>query len=255
MEANPSKAILNNIIGSKIVIDAADKYSVDRFVLISTDKAVNPTSVMGASKRVAEMLVQAKSLQSKTKFVAVRFGNVLGSRGSVVPLFTRQIAEGGPVTVTHPDTIRYFMTIPEAVQLILQAGSIGAGGEVFILDMGKPVRILDLAKDMIKLSGFQEGTDIEIEFVGLRPGEKLFEELLTAQEKTGSTQHEKIFVANLANIDPDALYREVGELEQLARLNQNHEIRKKLKSLVPNYTPKNNMLPEKEQETSDTLAS
>ncbi|MFC1951173.1 polysaccharide biosynthesis protein [Chloroflexota bacterium] len=244
MEANPSKAVINNVFGSKILIDAADHYKVDRFVLISTDKAVNPTSVMGATKRVSEMLIQAKSLVSETKFVAVRFGNVLGSRGSVVPLFKRQIAEGGPVTVTDPETIRYFMTISEAVQLILQAGSIGLGGEVFVLDMGKPVRILDLARDMIRLSGLEEGRDIEIKVIGLRPGEKLYEELLTAQEKTDSTQHEKIFVAKLDDVEPEVLYPKVDELEQLARLGYHHEIRAKLKDLVPNYGPKENTIPD-----------
>jgi len=255
MEANPSKAVLNNIMGSKILIDAADRYGINRFVMISTDKAVNPTSVMGTSKRVAEMLLQAKSLKSITKFVAVRFGNVLNSRGSVVPLFTRQIKEGGPLTVTDPDTIRYFMTIPEAVQLILQAGSIGNGGEVFVLDMGKPVRILDLAKDLIRLSGLEEGKDIEIKFTGLRPGEKLYEELLTAQEKIDSTQHEKIFIARLDQVNPDEIYPRIAELEQLALVGQNHKIRAKLKELVPNYTPMQNGTPAPKEETEGIIAS
>jgi len=208
---------------------------VDRFVLISTDKAVNPTSVMGATKRIAEMMIQAKSLESKTKFVAVRFGNVLGSRGSVIPLFTRQIANGGPVTITHPETVRYFMTMSEAVQLILQAGSIGAGGEVFVLDMGAQIKILDLAKDMIELSGFEEGIDIEIEFIGLRPGEKLYEELLTAQEKIDSTQYEKIFVAKLNNVAPTGFYEKVEELIDLAAKGQNKDIKLKIKELVSTY--------------------
>ncbi|MBT3362555.1 MAG: polysaccharide biosynthesis protein [Chloroflexi bacterium] len=246
MEDNPNQAVLNNVMGTSILIDLAHDYEVDKFVLISTDKAVNPTSVMGTTKRIAEMLIQTKALQSKTQFLAVRFGNVLGSRGSVIPLFTRQIAQGGPVTVTHPETVRYFMTIAEAVQLILQACSIGEGGEVFVLDMGKPVKILDLAKDMIKLSGLQEGTDIEIKFVGLRPGEKLYEELLTAQEKTDSTQHEKIYVAKLGKMDPNGFYDRVRDLIELAKHSRNDQIRLKIKELVPSYNPAQNGLKELE---------
>ena len=249
MEANPCKAVLNNIIGSMIVINAAHQYKVDRFVYISTDKAVNPTSVMGATKRVAEMLIQGKSLESDTKFVAVRFGNVLGSRGSVVPLFTRQIAQGGPVTVTDPETIRYFMTTSEAVQLILQAGSIGEGGEVFVLDMGKQVKILDLAKDMIRLSGLEEGKDIEIEFIGLRPGEKLYEELLTAEEMTDSTQYKKIFIAKLDKVELDGFSQKVEELEQLAIKGHDEGIRLKLKEIVPTYQSMQNGVPEYETST------
>ncbi|MFC1511544.1 polysaccharide biosynthesis protein, partial [Candidatus Margulisiibacteriota bacterium] len=192
METNPEEAVLNNIIGTKILVDAADKYQAKEFVNISTDKAVNPSSIMGSAKKVAEMIVQAKALDgSKTKFVSVRFGNVLESRGSVVPLFKKQITEGGPLTVTHPEARRYFMTIPEAVQLVIQAGAIGKGGEVFILDMGEPVKILDLAKDLIRLSGLEIGRDIEIQLTGLRPGEKLFEEILTASEGTQATKHKK----------------------------------------------------------------
>lgn len=246
MELNPCEAVLNNIIGSKILIDAAHNYEVERFVLISTDKAVNPSSVMGATKRVAEMLIQGKSLGSKTKFVAVRFGNVMGSRGSVVPLFSRQIAQGGPVTVTHPEALRYFMTTSEAVQLILQAAGIGDGGEVFVLDMGRPIKILDLARDMIRLSGLEEGKDIEIEFTGLRPGEKLYEELLTAEERTDSTLYQKILIAKLDHVDPDGLAKRVNEMEQLALKGHAEEIRGKLKEIVPTYQPMRSEVPEHE---------
>lgn len=195
MESNPEEAVTNNVFGTRNVAEAADHVGTQRFVNISTDKAVNPTSVMGASKRLAEIVVQMIGRKSSTKFVSVRFGNVLGSRGSVVPLFERQIRKGGPVTVTHPDMKRYFMTIPEAVQLVIQAGAMGKGGEVFVLDMGEPVKIVDIAKDLIRLHGFEPGVDIEIKFCGMRPGEKLFEELLTAEEGTDATAHERIFVA------------------------------------------------------------
>ncbi len=195
MEYNPTEALKNNVLGTKNVAEAAHNHSVERFVMISSDKAVNPTNVMGATKRIAELVIQSINQRSKTKFMAVRFGNVLGSRGSVVPLFKEQIARGGPVTVTHPDIIRYFMTIPEAVSLVIQAGAMGGGGEVFVLDMGEPVKIVDLARDLITLSGLRPDEDIRIEFTGLRPGEKLFEELLTAEEGTVATQHKRIFVA------------------------------------------------------------
>lgn len=195
MEANIYEAVTNNIFGTRVVAEMARKYKVQKFVLVSSDKAVNPTSVMGASKRVAEIIIQNLAAStSATKYVAVRFGNVLASRGSVIPLWRQQIASGGPVTVTHPDVTRYFMLIPEAVQLILQAGAFGSGGEVFVLDMGKPVKILDLANDLIKFSGLTPGVDIKIEFTGLRPGEKLFEELLTEAEGLSRTASEKIFV-------------------------------------------------------------
>jgi len=194
MEANPTEAIKNNVFGTRNVAECAHRFNVERFVLISSDKAVNPTSVMGGTKRIAEMFIQTLNAISKTKFAAVRFGNVLGSRGSVIPRFKEQIALGGPVTVTHPEMIRYFMTIPEASQLVIQAGAFATGGEVFILDMGKPVNIYQLAKDLIQMSGFEPEVDIAITFTGIRPGEKLYEELLTDEEGLTSTQHNRIFI-------------------------------------------------------------
>ncbi len=194
MEKHPGEAIKNNILGTKNIVEISDKVGVDTFILISTDKAVNPTSVMGASKRIAEMVVRDFNRISKTKFASVRFGNVLGSRGSVVPTFKQQIQKGGPVTVTHPDMTRYFMTIPEAVQLVIQAGAITSGGETFILDMGEPVKIMDLARDMIQLYGYEPDKDIEIRIMGIRPGEKLYEELFTAREQMAATRHERIYI-------------------------------------------------------------
>jgi len=201
MERNPEEALKNNILGTYNVAETSDLTEVKTFVLVSTDKAVNPTSIMGATKRVAEMIIQSLDRRSQTRFAVVRFGNVLGSRGSVIPTFKKQIAKGGPVTVTHPEMVRYFMTIPEAAQLVIQAGAMAQGGEIFILDMGKPVKIVDLARDLIRLSGLEVDVDIKLEFTGMRPGEKLYEELLTADEGTTSTKHQRIFVARPNGID------------------------------------------------------
>lgn len=215
MERNPSEAIKNNVFGTRNVADGADRFGAERFVMISSDKAVNPTSVMGATKRIAEMYVQSLNTTSQTKFSAVRFGNVLGSRGSVIPAFKQQIAAGGPVTVTHPEMVRYFMTIPEAVQLVIQSGSFAKGGEVFVLDMGEPVKILTLAEDLITLSGFEPYKDIDITFSGIREGEKLYEELLTDEENLGSTQHDRIFIGRPNVVSQNQLELEFKRLERV----------------------------------------
>jgi FlaA1/EpsC-like NDP-sugar epimerase len=238
MEVNPSEAVANNVLGTRIVLDAAVACGVKRFVLISTDKAVNPTSVMGATKRIAELLVHKAALETRRPYVAVRFGNVLGSRGSVVLTFREQIAAGGPVTVTHPEMLRFFMTIPEAVQLVLQAAALGHGGEVFMLDMGEPVRIMDLARDLIELSGFVPGHDIDIVFTGIRPGEKLFEELFVKGEKYERTKHEKVFIAaNATAFMSQHLSSQVGRLEALAEANQGTAVVSELKRILPHYEP------------------
>lgn len=234
MEYQPMEAVRNNVLGTKVVAEAASKNSVETFVMISTDKAVNPTSVMGCTKRVAEMFVQSMNSISETRFAAVRFGNVLGSRGSVIPLFKKQIAKGGPVTVTHPDMKRYFMTIPEASQLVLQAGAMAEGGEVFVLDMGEPVKIYDLARDMITLSGMIPEVDIEIKFTGLRPGEKLFEELLSAEDGTEATQHKKIFTAMIKCVDKTKLDFQIRRLLEQTTGDNVVEV---LKETVPTYRP------------------
>lgn len=233
MELNAGEAIKNNVSGTKIVADAADKYGAANFVMISTDKAVNPTSIMGSSKRIAEMYIQDLSTTSDTHFVTVRFGNVLGSDGSVVPIFTRQIAEGGPVTVTHPEMKRYFMTIPEASQLVLQAATMGKGGEIFVLDMGEPVKIVELAKELITLSGFKPGEDIEITFTGPRPGEKLFEELSIEGEDMQRTRHPKISIWKNIPIDRNRLRSGVHDLLNSGRTHE--EISRRIKELVPEY--------------------
>ncbi len=240
IEINPWEAIYNNILGSKNVIEIACDSGIGRFVLVSTDKAVNPTNVMGASKRVTELLTQAHANPGLTKFMAVRFGNVVGSSGSVIPLFKKQIEQGGPVTVTHPEVTRYFMTIPEAVQLILQAGTMGRGGEVFILDMGTPVKIVDMARDLIKLSGLEPEKDIDIEFIGLRPGEKLHEELVVVGEEVTPTSHDKILVLKQNGsglLTKNDLEKNIQELVKLADVRDAAGIKQKLKEIVPEYTP------------------
>ena len=235
MEWNPGEAIKNNVGGTRIAADLADKYEVQRFVLVSTDKAVNPTSVMGASKRVAEIYLQALSQRSSTRFVTVRFGNVLGSAGSVIPIFREQIAKGGPVTVTHPEMRRYFMTIPEACQLVMQAGAMGAGGEIFILDMGEPVKIVDLARDLIVLSGLRPDRDIEIRFSGMRPGEKLFEELSTDAENADRTRHPKVFTGRIKPHEWDVIVPGIDALLELADSVSPERVRTVLGDLVPEY--------------------
>lgn len=235
MEDNPSEAIMNNVFGTLNLAETADKYNVEKFVMLSTDKAVNPTNVMGATKRICEMIIQAMYAKSETEFVAVRFGNVLGSNGSVIPLFKRQIAEGGPVTVTDENITRFFMTIPEAAQLVLQAGSFAGSGEIFVLDMGKPVRIYDLAKDLIRLSGFVPDVDIKIVITGLRPGEKLYEEVLMSEEGIRKTVHNKIFIAEPASFNLEELKVKFDEINLLCDQGDNEGIIKKLKEVVPTY--------------------
>jgi len=256
MESHPDEAVKVNVIGTKIVAEAAMKQGVEKFVLISTDKAVKPTSVMGATKRVAEYIIRSLNVKGKTArsigatqhgqphrrsgtlFLAVRFGNVLGSRGSVVPIFQEQIEHGGPVTVTHPEMQRYFMTIPEAAILVLQAGAIGSGGEIFVLDMGEPVKILDMAKTLIQLSGLEPDKDIPIAFTGIRPGEKLFEEILTAEEGTLATKHAKIFVAKMSeSIDGDVLDEKITRLAEISANGDGKKIIEALMEMVPTYSP------------------
>ena len=234
MEDSPNEAIKNNVMGTWKTAQAADKYGVSRFVLISTDKAVNPTNIMGASKRLCEMVIQMMNDRSKTEFVAVRFGNVLGSNGSVIPLFKKQIEEGGPVTVTHPDIIRYFMTIPEAVSLVLQAGAQAKGGEIFVLDMGKPVKILDLALNLIRLSGLKPYEDIDIKFTGLRPGEKLYEELLMSEEGLQSTENKLIHIGKPIEFDEDLFVHQLEELNELSKMDS-PDIKKRVAEIVPTY--------------------
>ncbi len=235
MELNAGEAIKNNIVGTQVVADAADNHGTANFVMISTDKAVNPTSIMGSSKRIAEMYIQDLNRTSKTHFVTVRFGNVLGSDGSVVPIFKKQIAQGGPVTVTHPEMKRYFMTIPEASQLVLQAATMGKGGEIFVLDMGEPVKIVDLARELITLSGFRPGEDIEMVFTGPRTGEKLFEELRIEGEDMQRTRHPKISIWKNIPMDRDKLRTSINELVTIAKTQTHSEIVQKIKELVPEY--------------------
>lgn len=234
MEDSPNEAIKNNVFGTYKVATAASNYGVKRFVLISTDKAVNPTNIMGASKRICEMIIQTMNNRSETEFVAVRFGNVLGSNGSVIPLFKKQIEKGGPVTVTHPDIIRYFMTIPEAVSLVLQAGALAKGGEIFVLDMGEPVKILDLATNLIKLSGYKPYDEIPIEFTGLRPGEKLYEELLMSEEGLQATENNLIHIGKPIEFDEELFLKKLEELRVVAN-EDSDEIRAKVQEIVPTY--------------------
>lgn len=239
MEVSPNEAIKNNVFGTLKTVKAADAAGVEKFVLISTDKAVNPTNIMGATKRICEMIVQTYNKRSKTEFVAVRFGNVLGSNGSVIPLFKRQIEQGGPVTVTHPDIIRYFMTIPEAVSLVLQAGAYAKGGEIFVLDMGEPVKILDLAENLIRMSGYIPYQDIDIKFTGLRPGEKLYEELLMDEEGLQDTENKLIHIGKPIKLDEEKLLKTLDEMYEVC-INEPDEskVREMVKSIVPTYKPK-----------------
>ncbi|MDK2978761.1 MAG: hypothetical protein PWP52_1475 [Bacteroidales bacterium] len=244
MENNPTEALRTNIMGTKILADIAHAFKVEQFVMVSTDKAVNPTNVMGASKRIAEIYVQAFNQVSNTNFITTRFGNVLGSNGSVILRFKKQIDKGGPVTVTHPEVTRYFMTIPEACQLVLEAGAISRGGEIFLFDMGKSVKIIDLAKKMIKLSGLEIGKDIQIKYTGLRPGEKLYEELLNDKENTIPTHHSKIMIAKVRTYDFDQVKWEIQQLILLQKEHNNMEIVKKMKEIVPEFKSQNSVYEE-----------
>lgn len=236
MEESPNEAIKNNVLGTWKIVQAADRYAVKKFVMISTDKAVNPTNIMGASKRICEMIIQTYNRRSKTDFVAVRFGNVLGSNGSVIPLFKKQIERGGPVTVTHPDIVRYFMTIPEAVSLVLQAGTYAKGGEIFVLDMGEPVKILDLARNLILLSGHKPDEDIHIVFTGLRPGEKLYEEMLMDEEGMQDTENNLIHIGKPIELDEETFLRQLEELKEYV-VTEPEDIREYVKKIVPTYHP------------------
>ncbi|MGZ4078944.1 MAG: UDP-N-acetylglucosamine 4,6-dehydratase family protein, partial [Bacteroidia bacterium] len=244
MENNPSESVFTNVFGSKNLADLSVQYKVEKFVMISTDKAVNPTNVMGASKRIAEIYTQSLGKNSSTKFITTRFGNVLGSNGSVIPRFRQQIENGGPITITHPDITRFFMTIPEACQLVLEAGAMGKGGEIFIFDMGKSVKIVDLAKKMIKLSGLTLDKDIRIEYTGLRPGEKLFEELLADHENTLPTHHKQIMIAKVKEYDFALVSSAITELINLFDKQDNTAIVRKMKELVPEFISNNSVYEE-----------
>jgi len=244
MENNPSEAILTNVNGTRILADLAIKYLAKKFIMISTDKAVNPTSVMGASKRIAEIYIQSLNKNGQPKFITTRFGNVLGSNGSVIPLFRAQIEKGGPVTVTHPEITRYFMTIPEACALVLEAGSMGNGGEIFIFDMGKSVRIVDLAKRMISLSGLTLGKDIHVKFTGLRPGEKLYEELLNSKENNIHTHHPRILIAKVREYNIEQVSFGIDELIELSVSGKEREVVQKMKSIVPEFKSQNSIFEE-----------
>jgi FlaA1/EpsC-like NDP-sugar epimerase len=260
MEENPSQAIFTNVLGTKNIADLSNKYGVERFVMISTDKAVNPSSIMGASKRIAEMYVQSKHFkylknnsETYTKFITTRFGNVLGSNGSVVPLFTKQIQLGGPITITHPEIIRYFMTIPEACQLVLEACSMGNGGEIYIFDMGKPVKIIDLAKKMIRLAGYIPDKEIKIKIVGLRPGEKLYEELLNDSAKNLTTHHDKIMIAIEVCDEFEIVDNDVQELIQIASSGNSEQLVTKMKSIVPEFKSLNSVFQSLDIQVKDSF--
>jgi FlaA1/EpsC-like NDP-sugar epimerase len=244
MENNPSESIFTNVLGTKNLADLSNQYKAEEFVMISTDKAVNPTNVMGASKRIAEIYIQSLGKTSETKFITTRFGNVLGSNGSVIPRFRQQIANGGPVTITHPDITRFFMTIPEACQLVLEAAALGKGEEIFVFDMGESVKILDLASKMIKLSGLELDKDIKIVFTGLRPGEKLYEELLVTEETTQPPPHNQIMIAQVKEYDFISVTDSINELIGLFEKQENKNIVKHMKSMVPEFISNNSVYEE-----------
>jgi len=244
MEANPVEAVLTNVLGTRMIADLAIAHSVKKFIMVSTDKAVNPTSVMGATKRMAEIYIQSLDRSGATKFITTRFGNVLGSNGSVIPLFRNQIEIGGPITITHPEITRFFMTITEACRLVLEAGAMGKGGEIYIFDMGKSVKIQDLAKKMILLSGLTLGKDIQIRYIGLRPGEKLYEELLNKEENTLSTHHERILIAKVREYDLEEVKRHTGELIAMTTTHSIRDLVKKLKEVIPEYISQNSVYEE-----------
>ncbi len=238
MEQNPYEAVKINVMGTKTIVDLALEFNVQKFVFVSTDKAVNPTNIMGATKRIAEMYISCRQQEGKTKFITTRFGNVLGSNGSVIPLFRKQIEKGGPLTVTHKDITRFFMTIPEASQLVLEAGAMGKGGEIFIFDMGESVKIMDLAKNMIRLSGLNYPEDIDIEITGLRPGEKLYEELMVDGETTQPTYHEKILISKVCDLDYSKIRTMIDEL-CISNLFSNENVVQMMKNIVPEYISNN----------------
>lgn len=253
MENNPTEAIYNNVFGTKTIADIAIEFGVSKFVMISTDKAVNPTNIMGASKRIAEIYIQTLNKTVETRFITTRFGNVLGSNGSVIPRFKKQIENGGPVTITHPDVTRYFMTIPEACQLVLEAGAMGKGGEIFIFDMGKSVKIIDLAKKMIKLSGLILGKDIQLNFTGLRPGEKLYEELLNNKENTLNTHHPQIMIAKVREYDPVVVFNQIDNLLLALPIHNNFAIVNLMKNMVPEFISQNSIFEELDLSRNRTI--
>ena len=239
MENNPYESVRTNICGTKNLADLSDRYGIEKFVMISTDKAVKPTNVMGASKRISEIYIQSLNKKSQTTYITTRFGNVLGSNGSVIPRFEKQIKQGGPLTVTHPEINRFFMTIPEACQLVLEASAYGKGGEIFIFDMGKSVKIVDLAKRMVQLSGLKLGTDIQLKFTGLRPGEKLYEELLNDKENTVPTHHSQIMIAKVFEYDFDEIEKKIIELIEINKSHDNYLTVKEMKKILPDFISKN----------------